>query len=134
MELSKEKPKNPTNKLLWSNFWGKYFKFKNAWWTDATHTILKKICYHKENRKEEKKERRKKERKSALLKQNNKEEKDPKTALSVSTIKEAWMKNWNPICTKTNHYFTKFLKKHLTVPISYKKWKSWQNARFHAGI
>ena len=75
-----------------------------------------------------------KERKSALLKQNNKEEKDTKTALSVSTIKEALMKKWNLICTKTNHYFTKFLKKHLTVPISYKKWKSWQNARFHAGI
>ena len=38
---------------------------KNAWWTEATHTIWKKSCYQKYD-----------PRRSTLLKQNNDEEKD----------------------------------------------------------
>ena len=59
------------------------------------------------------------ERESALLKHNNKEEKEilpfvTQYQPSVSTLKEVSMKNW--ILYKTNCYFAKFSKNHLSFP------------------
>ena len=81
---------NPTNKLLW----GSISDFKSAWWTEASHTILKEKLLL---------EVKLTERKAALLKKNNQEEKDWNIAfrdtipaLSVYK-KEALMKKWNLI-------------------------------------
>ena len=79
---------NPTNKLLW----GSISDFKSAWWTAASHTILKEKLLL---------EVKLTERKAALLKKNNQEEKDWNIAfrdtipaLSVYK-KEALIKKWN---------------------------------------
>ena len=53
---------NPTNKL-----WGSISDFKSAWWTGASHTILKEKMLL---------EVKLTERKAAVLKQNNKEEEE----------------------------------------------------------
>ena len=59
------------------------------------------------------------ERESALLKHNNKEEKEilpfvTQYQPSVSTLKDVLMKNC--ILYKTNRYFAKFSKNHLSFP------------------
>ena len=71
-------------RTMWSDF-------KSAWWTEASHTILKEKLLL---------EVKLTERKAALLKQNNKEEKEMFPFVThyqplVSIIKEALMKNWN---------------------------------------
>ena len=96
---------NPTNKLLRNYFWGKYFQFQKTLDSQRLPTNF---------------DRKPSIRESALLNTTTKRKKKVLRPFvtqyqpSVSTLKEVFMKKWNLI--KTNRYFAKCLKNHLSFP------------------
>ena len=94
---------NPTNKLLW----GSISDFKSAWWTEASHTILKEKLLL---------EVKLTERKTALLKKKTTRKKKTEILLFViqyQPLVSIKKRLKSGISNKTNHYLAKILKNHL---------------------